>query len=375
MGHWNCAAFGRSGTYYGRSDNPSEGPELAVLARFRRTTKSLLLIKYRMPWIGAIIQFFTGAVNLFGKAFRLLRRIPFCDDLFSRIQIELFNPVSVRRVRDPKDPDLHSALGLYEKRISAGLRFESADIIRWLADDLEVCEHDPLAPRDFFFVAKYKRQVKGFILSHYYPARKLLFLAYMVVDGNPVGLPINHISNSLCSYVSHLLKSHSTLKHCGRFVLEVEDPRAVCVRKRLEAQARIRRFCSLAAANRLTMLSFGIEYFQPQLSVPESGLPTEEPLILLVAVTRPSEMNTQMTHEWAKKEILDLFGFIYCELYPMGFSDIPSEQAAYEAYCRELYDRAVARLPTEIEICNPIHFTLQTAAHRILKNGSESESI
>lgn len=66
---------------------------------------------------------------------KLLVAIPAVDDLESRIRSRFLSPIVMRRVIRLNDPDPHSALDLYEKRIDGDLRFQSADIIRWLADD------------------------------------------------------------------------------------------------------------------------------------------------------------------------------------------------------------------------------------------------
>jgi hypothetical protein len=289
-----------------------------------------------------------------GWAASKLRSIPIIDDAVSRLQLGALNPVVVRRVRKTTDPDLHAALELYERRISGQLRFQGSDIIRWLAEDAQTRSKDERAPHDFFLVAKFQRKVRAFVLFHFYPSRKAAFFAYMVVDRNTKGLSTNQLSNTLIARVRQMLARDRRLRSCESLLFEVEDPRKSPRSKQLEDIARIQRFCALAESQEFSLRSYDINYCQPQLSLPNEGdIVDEQPLLLLSARARTGPQDKKEV----RSEVMDMLSFIYCDLYPEGFSPIQEEDDAYRAYCRKIYERAVAELPEKIKIINPAHLT------------------
>jgi hypothetical protein len=119
-----------------------------------------------MEWFTTVLKprFF-----VFRSLNRVLKTIPAVDDLEERLRTRWFPSVVVRRVTQPTDPDLHAALALYEQRLDGDFRFQTSDIIRWLADDLRNRRTSGTAPRDYFLVAKHRRKVRAFVLFHYYP--------------------------------------------------------------------------------------------------------------------------------------------------------------------------------------------------------------
>jgi hypothetical protein len=300
-----------------------------------------------MGWLSILkpVIGFARAIN------RLLVAIPMVDDLESRVRNRFLSPIVVRRVIRPNDPDLHSALELYEKRLDGDLRFESADIVRWLADDRNT-RGDRARPHDYFVVAKYRHKVKAFALFHYYPLRKTVFLAYMVVDGACQGLGLNDLSQSLVAWIANFISRDRLLRDCQGLLFEVEDPRKALKAKQLHNIARIQRFCTLAASQKFSLRAFEIDYLQPAFHVPEPGGSPEQPLLLLSA--RLKQPGQSMTLE---SELIQILDFIYLDLYPEGFSDIQEENESYKAYCRNLHDRVIQNLPSKIQIINPIHLT------------------
>jgi hypothetical protein len=297
---------------------------------------------------------------------RELSRIPAVDDFKARVSARWLGPVVVRRVLKPTDSDLHSALYLYEQKLSGDFRFESADIIRWIAEDQDHRSRGDDGPRDYFLVAKHKRKVRAFILFHYYPTRKTAFLAYMVSEPSS-GLQSNDLSHALATEIGGRIARDKRLRECKRLLFEVEDPRLAVRSKQLHDVARIQRFCALAASQNFVLRAFDFEYLQPALSVPGSGQPPEQRLLLLSAKAKRNDDEGSI-----HSEVLEMLNFVYLDLYPEGFSDIPEEQDAYRLYCRELHDRVVAKLPTKIGIINPIHLTCGRAVKKASRRISQS---
>jgi hypothetical protein len=281
------------------------------------------------------------------SVFRVSRKIPAIDAAVYFIERRLFNPVVIKLVRDPADPDLESALDLYKKKIPDDQRFEVADIINWIRED-QISRRrtdNSTLPTDWFIVALHKHRVSGFVLFHYYPIAQLAMFAYMVVAATP-GVAGNLISNSLSGFISRLLSTRKELHGCTRIVLEVEDPRKEKSKPdQDECLARIRRFCTLAEMRGLSLRAFDFEYRQPKLAT-EDADNTERPLLLLYARTHPeSAANNSMS---ARAEVAEILTFIYTRVYPEGYSSDRKEDRLYREYCSQFKDRQIASLPTEI---------------------------
>lgn len=289
------------------------------------------------------VRVFHGIARILAALLRLLRRIPKFDEAIDRIQRVLLNPVVVRLVQDPADPDLDKALQLYEKRIPDYQAFEPSDIIRWLRDDLEGRKLKSAPSTDWFLVAKYRRQLGGFMLFHYFPKHRLAFVAYMVVANTP-GAPPNAVSANLCGTVSRLLRTRKELRGCARLILEVEDPRKEkSAKKQDECLARVRRFCTLAEMQGLSMRALDIDYVQPKLSLGDS-VSVERPLLLMSARTWQAKVSAEID----RMEVEQILSFIYTDLYPEGYSTDPRENTAYREYCSGLRDRTISSLPSPI---------------------------
>ncbi|MCA9053454.1 MAG: hypothetical protein KDA75_06435, partial [Planctomycetaceae bacterium] len=90
-----------------------------------------------------------------------------------------------------------------------------------------------------------------------------------------------------------------------------------------------------------------IPYLQPHLHVPDREEIGSEPSMLLMIASR-SPLSS-LTRE----EAAGLLEFVYVRMYSKSFSDIPAEQAAYDAYLRELCQRQVELLPESVELLRP----------------------
>jgi hypothetical protein len=296
--------------------------------------------------------------------------VPVIDEFCDRTGRFLFNPVTVRLIRSPDDPDLDVALQqLYEKKIPEEQRFESSDIIRWIRDDLTVRRHEySVRPTDWFLVAKFRRRVCGFVLFHYYPKRCIAFFAYMVILNTP-GVPLNAVSTSLCGMVSHLLKTRKELKACKTLLLEVDDPRtATTSKKQEECLARIRRFCTLAEMQSLSMRALDIAYRQPKLSLKDASA-IERPLLLLFALARQQPLATAHV---AREDVENILSFVYTDLYPEGYSAVATENDEYRAYCASLCDKAIQALPQPISSLSYSDLLSQVRNKRVKKHATRA---
>jgi hypothetical protein len=316
-------------------------------------------------WVKAVLTL----TRAFGRLLSVLRRIPLVDDLCDRAERFLLNPVVVRLVRKSDDPDLDAALQLYEKRIPDEHRFQASDIIRWLNDDRRTRRKSKDLPTDWFLVAKYRRRVCGFILFHYFPRTQIAFFAYMVVVNTP-GIPLNAVSSSLCSMVSRLLRTRSELKACRTLLLEVDDPRsAKTVKRQDESLARVRRFCTLAEMQELSMRTLDIEYRPPKLSL-RDNVESQPPLLLLFA----SPSTHAPANDVDQAEAERILSFIYMDLYPEGYSTVPSENDEYRQYCQLVRDQAVRALRHPVRSLSCADLVSQVRNQRVERSQSRARS-
>jgi hypothetical protein len=114
-------------------------------------------------------------LRIAGRLLGFARRIPIIDEAVDRARSALLNPVVIKLIRRSDDPGLDSALDLYRRRIPDDQRFDPADIVRWIREDER--SRAAKGPSDWFLIAKFRRQVRGFVLFHYYPANHLALFA------------------------------------------------------------------------------------------------------------------------------------------------------------------------------------------------------
>lgn len=263
-----------------------------------------------------------------------------------------FSQVVVRRIKDAADPDLPSALELYEQRIPDAQRFEAAGIVRRLSEG---------RASDCFLIAKFRKKVCGFSLFHYYPERGLGLFAYMVVAKRP-GIPSNAISQALMSRISYLVKKKKGYRDLEGFVMEVEDPRLHTGKKRLESLARVRRFSMLAAIGGFSVRAVDISYKQPPLGYLDADNHQEE-LLLLFATATDTSANLD------KRKLAELLEFIYLNVYPDGYSADQEECIHYKEKCARLKDKLMQQLPERARM-----LSLRELAHyaQAFKKGTRS---
>ncbi len=286
-----------------------------------------------------------------GKTWHAVRQIKVVDDWISRVAARWNNPVVTNLIVDPADPDLRVALALYNKSFPEDQRCDEADMVRWVREDArhrKQLKYPDLT--DWYIVAKYKRVVCGLVVFHYSRLSGLGLIAYMVTEKKP-GLAANDISAALGARVARLFRRRRELRGCKGFVVEVEDPReASTKRKRDERLARIRRFCTLAETQELSLRAFEFDYKQPRLSLERDDA---ERRMLLLSARYQGNTNEILS---ARTEAIECLKFVLTEIYPDGY-DIDLQQCeAYRKYCAELMQREVASLPDPLRALSCAQF-------------------
>jgi hypothetical protein len=245
---------------------------------------------------------------------RAAARVPRIDESLDRLRRRYLGSVVIRRTRNERDLDLSAALDLYERRIPANQRVESADIVAWVAERKDT---------DCFLIAKFKKKVCGFTVFHCYPRFRRGMFSYMVVDKGR-GLP-SDIADCLMRKTFRLLKS-KPFASAECFLMEVDDPRQRSPKERSMMLARIRRFSRLAAVGGFTLRAIDIDYKQPPLTHQPSA--SQDTMLLLVAARRNTDRTTL-----PKKEVVQLLRFIYTEVYPDGYSTDQDQCRLYAQVC------------------------------------------
>jgi Domain of unknown function (DUF4062) len=255
---------------------------------------------------------------------------------------------SVNLITDCADPDIRSALDLYESRIPEDEKFEAPDIMRWLRDGQEERRLGVAGPRDYFIVAKLDDKVCGFTLLHYYPTVQLAFVAYLVAEK---GVPTDHgyISQRLLEKVAWVFLNEEYLRPCKGFLLEVDDPaRASTPDEKRERLARIRLFSMLAGSLGFSLRALDIDYRQPLLWIPEPGQAgMEVPMVLMYARKVAFE---EGNNRLAKPEVARLLEFVYKWLYPASFSELEDENRQYREYLDAFCTEQIAQLPVDVTL-------------------------
>jgi len=92
--------------------------------------------------------------------------------------------------------------------------------------------------------------------------------------------------------------------------------------------------------------SHEIDYYQPKLLLPADGEKVDEqPLLLFSAKVRKGPHDSV----GVRSEVMEILSFVYCDLYPEGFSSIKEEDDAYRAYCKSIYEKMVSGLPDKLK--------------------------
>ncbi|HWM24451.1 MAG TPA: hypothetical protein VNP98_06475 [Chthoniobacterales bacterium] len=91
--------------------------------------------------------------------------------------------VSVRRIISPDDPDSEMLVDLYQNLFpDDGTNYSPAEILEFLDGSLEFEENRHVQAKNIVLIAKYRGDVVGFILCHFYRERRKAIVSYYGIN-------------------------------------------------------------------------------------------------------------------------------------------------------------------------------------------------
>jgi hypothetical protein len=241
--------------------------------------------------------------------------------------------IRIKHIKTTDDADFDSAMELYHDRIPDGI--PGADIARWVR--LSARENVLLA-------AKIESKLEGVVLFHTSKNPRTAFLAYLVVRRQQQ----TRVSDVLMKRVlAKIHKNARILFEVARPIRTQKDDRSRS-KLTLEPMSRIEVFDELAARKGMVLRAFDIDYVEPDFSCNPAG---ERKMILMHLVKRSSG-----SYDVPKSTVCSVLEFVYMRLYPEDYSDDQQAQAAFEDYCKDLFNRRVSMLsdPVKTFACRTI---------------------
>jgi hypothetical protein len=119
----------------------------------------------------------------------------------------------------------------------------------------------------------------------------------------------------------------------------------------------------------LSMRALDIEYRPPKLSLRDNN-EAQPPLLLLFA----SPTSRVRTGDVDQAEVERILTFIYADLYPEGYSTVPSENDEYRRYCGIVRDQAVRTLRQPIQSLSCADLVSQVRNQRVKKSENRAKN-
>lgn len=215
-------------------------------------------------------------------------------------------------------------------------------IIRWLREvhaerEAGVCKLD-----DYFMVAKIANQIAGFAYAQYYPAFKLAFFSYLVVNDQIPEARACKVSAEIAKELKkHLFGSWSK---CLGVVAELDEPATLEGAEKRHAAGRIKHFRQLAAIAGCSFGAIQVEYHQPKLTT-EPG-PPEVRMRLMFAPRQGWRHPRRLT----RSDVERIFRFLAEAIYGDHFENRLDLDRAYRAYLTDWAVRHCESLPPAIDL-------------------------
>ena len=185
----------------------------------------------------------------------------------------------IRCVTRYKDKRLLDALDLYQRLLPEQEQDAAHDIVRWFQEIEAETKRGVCELKDYFLVAVLGGRVLALLYFHYYPEAQLLFVSCLAADENNKEVVRRHVTDQLANSARQKLKKDE--KHLDGLVAEVHDPRrAKSQRERRSAEARIKRFKTIAQRLRVSLRELDMPYTQPRASLADPAA-KETPMLLL----------------------------------------------------------------------------------------------
>lgn len=240
-----------------------------------------------------------------------------------------------------EDDYFDEAIRLYERNFEDWERDEPEEIERWLREGQTRRASGDKSLEEYLLAAIWRQKPCGFFYGTFYESKSTLFVSYLVVDRGLDERISSRVSEQLFKKVQKELKADGY--EMKRVAAEVEVPEtASTTRLRDRRKARIRRLLHMAKKSEVPLRILDAPYLQPKLDLKDKDK-YEDSLVVLYA-----RVSDEMPQALPREDVVELFRFIYDELYGDCFMDNETQDEEWRRYTADLRDRAVSKLPESV---------------------------
>ncbi len=219
--------------------------------------------------------------------------------------------VYVRRIVSPDDEDAGELIKLYSKLFPDETTNYSGDhVVEILQKCMEPDNLRHVKAEDIVLVARYKKEVVGFLFCHYYPARRKAIISYYGIDEQFVEAR-KSAAGCLLKKLKSLLAARS--RRCEYLFFDVERPDLRCEPKmNRERKCRILLFKQSAWHLHEKAYEIQFDYQSPRITLDEKTHKTSLVLMFVpLKVTTISSLEREELTKFLEFVLLDCYGDIY----------------------------------------------------------------
>lgn len=278
--------------------------------------------------------------------------LPGVKEIASAISIFTFlkgvfsEKVYVKRVESSVDIDVEQVSNLYIKLFPDKTIDYDVDELNSFFDKLdEPRGNRHIAAKDYLLVAKFRKNVVGFMFFHYYPSRKKCIISYL---GTTAGNEATKVSatQKLFEKMSVLLDSEVT--NCEYVFFDVDRPsQDVGMREDKKRRARITLFLRSAKRCKKKAYILNFDYNAPKVTM--DGASKVRPLVLMVV-----PISGVIPVRIQKGKVLEFLRFMYFDCYGDHYRKDDPIFPAYQSHLCELIEGYEKMLPDDVEVTSRV---------------------
>jgi hypothetical protein len=229
-------------------------------------------------------------------------------------ETQIRDRVSVRQVRNRDDEDAEALLDLYQELFpDDGTNYAAEEIMELLDDWSVTGEKRHVVAENIVLVAKYHRQVVGFILCHFYPERRKAIISYFGID-KQVAEARRTAATRLTARLHRILRDRR--HRCEYLFFDLQGVETTTAPEEAkERKARPRRFKQSASRLGTPAYTLQFQYVCPKVSLSETS--REYPFTLMCIPLKhrlPQPVPRALVMEFLTFIHLDCYG----DLYPVS---------------------------------------------------------
>ncbi len=248
--------------------------------------------------------------------------------------------ISVKQIKSLTDPDIPDLIRLYLELFPDSTKDYSAEYVRRLIEDsISPDPNKHVRCNDIVLLARYKKNVVGFLFCHFYPDRQKAIISYYGIDKTVLEARRGASDALLTRIYEKLSKSRCEYVF---FDLECPDLKLIVNQKR-ERRARIELFKQTAKRFNLTAVEPEFIYKSPKIALEKEA---REKRLCLLFVPLVSFPETKIN----KSQLIEFLRFVYFDCYGDIYSTNDHRFDQYRVGLNELISYYENSLPHEITI-------------------------